>query len=235
VTSGRTDPAPCAVVTGAGRGIGRAVALELAARGHDVALIARTGSELEDTAREIVARGRRALAVRCDIASAADVERASALVVRDLGIADVLVNNAGVVRRALLHEMREEDWDAVVDVNLKGTFLVTRAFLPRMLERRRGRVVTLGSISSTLGTAAQSAYCAAKWGLVGLTKALAEELRGTGLVTMCVLPGSVSTRMLEGSGFAPRMTPEEVAQLVVYAAVDAPVAMNGSAIEMFGP
>jgi len=163
------------------------------------------------------------------------VERARADVARELGSVHVLVNNAGVVRRAPVHEMREEDWDAVVGVNLKGTFLVTRAFLPQMLGEKKGRVVTMGSISSTLGTAGQSAYCAAKWGVVGFTKSLAEELRGSGLSAMCVMPGSVSTRMLEGSGFAPRMTPEEVAELVVYAALDAPAAMNGSAIEMFGP
>jgi 3-oxoacyl-[acyl-carrier protein] reductase len=224
-----------AVVSGAGRGIGRAVAVELASRGCDVALLARTMSELEQTADDVVARGRRALALVCDVADARQVERAAGEVVRELGPVDVLVNNAGIVRRARVHEMSEEDWDAVVDVNLKGTFLVTRAFLPSMLERKRGRVVTLGSISSTLGTAGQSAYCAAKWGVVGFTKSLAEELRGTGLSALSVMPGSVSTRMLEGSGFAARMTPEEVAQLVTYAALDAPAAMNGSAIEMFGP
>ena len=224
-----------AVVTGAGRGIGRAVAHKLAARGHDVALLARTVDELELAARSVVALGRRALVVRCDVASAADVARASAAVLRDLGAPDVVVNNAGVVRRALVHEMTEADWDLVLGVNLRGAFLITRAFLPSMLARGRGRTVSVGSISATLGTARQSAYCAAKWGLVGFVKSLAEELRGTGLQAMCVLPGSVDTSMLKGSGFAPQMTPEEVADAVVYAALDAPAAMNGSAIEMFGP
>ena len=224
-----------AVVTGAGRGIGRAVAHRLAARGHDVALLARTVDELDLAARPIALLGRRALVVRCDVASAADVARASEAVLRELGAPDVVVNNAGVVRRALVHEMTEADWDLVLGVNLRGAFLVTRAFLPSMLSRGRGRSVSVGSISATLGTARQSAYCAAKWGLVGFVKSLAEELRGTGLQAMCVLPGSVDTEMLKGSGFAPQMTPEEVADAVVYAALDAPAAMNGSALEMFGP
>jgi 3-oxoacyl-[acyl-carrier protein] reductase len=224
-----------AVVTGAGRGIGRAVAQRLAARGHAVALLARTVPELEATAAAIVASGARALTLRCDVANAGEVQHAAERVLAELGPPDVVVNNAGIVRRAAVAEMSEADWDAVVDVNLKGAFLVTRAFLPRMLERRRGRFVAVASISSTLGTPRLSAYCAAKWGVVGFTKALAEELRGTGLQAMCVLPGSVDTEMLVGSGFSPAMTADEVAGTVVYAALDAPSAMNGSAVEVFGP
>ncbi len=207
-----------AVVTGAGRGIGRAVALKLAERGHDVALLARTVEELEAVAGEVVARGR----------------RAGALVAKDLGVPRVVVSNAGVVRRALVVESSEADWDHVIDVNLKGAFLVARALLPAMIAAKRGRFVALASISSTLGTPRQSAYCAAKWGLVGFVKALAEELRPAGLQAMCVLPGSVDTAMLRGSGFAPQMSPEDVANLVTYAALDAPDALNGSAVEMFG-
>ncbi len=224
-----------AVVTGAGRGIGRAVALALAARGHDVALLARTRVELDGVASEVGRVGRRALVAPCDVASSADVSRAAASVLAELGAPDVVVNNAGLVRRARVDEMSEADWDAVLGANLKGVFLVTRAFLPSMLARGRGRIVALSSISATLGTARQSAYCAAKWGLGGFVKSLAEELRGTGLQAMSVLPGSVDTDMLKGSGFAPQMTPDDVARAVVFAALDAPDAMNGSALEMFGP
>jgi len=120
-------------------------------------------------------------------------------------------------------------------VNLKGAFLVARAFLPGMIRTKRGRFVAVASISSTLGTARQSAYCAAKWGLVGFVKSLAEELRGHGVQAMSVMPGSVDTEMLKGGEFAPAMHPDDVAGLVTYAALDAPDAMNGSAIEMFGP
>lgn len=224
-----------AVVTGAGRGIGRAVALDLARRGCHVALLGRTPSRLVEVAGAVVAHGVRAIAVPCDVADAASVASASEKVFSDLGVPRVVVSNAGIVRRAFVHEMSEADWDAVVGVNLKGTFLVARAFLPRMREAGRGRVVVLGSISSTLGTARQSAYCASKWGTVGFVKSLAEELRETGLQTMCAMPGSVDTDMLVGSGFPPRMTPEDVAKTVTFLALDAPDAMNGSAVEVFGP
>jgi 3-oxoacyl-[acyl-carrier protein] reductase len=226
--------APVAIVTGAGRGIGRAVALGLARRGHDVALLARTFPQLEETAAEIVGLGRRALALRCDVASPHEVTHARERATAELGVPSVVVNNAGIVRRALVHEMSDDDWDEVLGVNLKGTFLVTRAFLPAMLLAKRGRVVNVASISGTLGTPRMSAYCAAKWGVIGFTKSLAQELDGTGLSALCVSPGSVDTDMLKGSGFLPRMTPADVANVVLYAALDAPSAMNGSAVEMFG-
>jgi 3-oxoacyl-[acyl-carrier protein] reductase len=224
-----------AVVTGAGRGIGRATALRLAARGCDVALLARTVEQIESAASEVVALGRRAIALRCDVANAGEVSRAGEQILADLGVPRVVVANAGIVRRALVAEMAEEDWDAVLDVNLKGTFLLARALLPPMLRARRGRFIAVASISATLGTPRLSAYCAAKWGLVGFVKSLAEELRGHGLQAMSVLPGSVDTEMLRGGEFKPVMSPDEVAGLVAYAALDAPDGMNGSAIEMFGP
>jgi len=224
-----------AVVTGASRGIGRATAIALARRGCDVALLGRSIESLAATSDEVVATGRRAVAIRCDVAKRGEVEAAATRVFTDLGTPSVVVANAGIVQRAPVHTMTEESWDAVVDVNLKGTFLVARAFLPRMLEARRGRFVAIGSISSTLGTPNQSAYCAAKWGTVGFVKSLAEELRGTGLQAMCVMPGSVDTDMLKGSGFAPAMQPEDVAATVAFLALDAPDAMNASSVEVFGP
>lgn len=224
-----------AVVTGAGRGIGRAVATAFAARGHDVALLSRSVEELEVTAREVIALGRRALALRCDVTSSREIDHARDRTLAELGAPSVVVNNAGIVKRSLVHETSDAEWDEVIAVNLRGAFAVTRAFLPSMLDTRRGRIVMVGSISATLGAARQAAYCASKWGLVGFTKSLAEELRGTGLATMVVLPGSVDTDMLAGSGFEAQMSAEDVAKLVVYAALEAPAAMNGSAIEMFGP
>jgi NAD(P)-dependent dehydrogenase (short-subunit alcohol dehydrogenase family) len=224
-----------ALVTGAGRGIGRAVAVRLAERGLDVALVARTAIELEETRALIEAVGRRALVLPCDVSKPEDVDRAVRASLMPLGAPEVVVCSAGVVRRALVEEMTEDDWDHVLDVNLTGVFLVARACLPAMRAHGRGRFVAIASISSTLGTAKQSAYAAAKWGVVGFIKSLAEELRGTGLQAVAILPGSVATSMLEGSGFEPQMTPEEVAGLVVYAALDAPDAMNGSAVEIFGP
>lgn len=224
-----------AVVTGAGRGIGHAVAIALAHRGLDVALLGRTAEEVERTAGEIVALGRAALALRCDVSHSQEVAHASARVVAELGVPTVVVANAGIVRRARVAYMSDEDWGAVIDTNLTGVFLTARAFLPKMIEHKRGRVIAIGSISGTLGTAGQSAYCASKWGVIGFMKALAEELRATGVQAITVMPGSVDTPMLDGSGFRPQMSPEDVAKLVVYSALDAPSAMNGSAVEMFGP
>jgi 3-oxoacyl-[acyl-carrier protein] reductase len=224
-----------AVVTGGGRGIGRAISLELAKRGCDLALLGRSLESLAASAEDVVAAGRRALAVPCDVANADAVEAAAARVMTDLGVPNIVVANAGIVHRAPVQSMSEREWDEVLDVNLKGTFLVTRAFLPRMLDLQRGRFIAIGSISSTLGTARQSAYCAAKWGTVGFVKSLAEELRGTGLQAMCVLPGSVETDMLKGSGFAAAMKPEDVARTVTFLALDAPDAMNASSVEVFGP
>jgi 3-oxoacyl-[acyl-carrier protein] reductase len=226
---------PVAVVTGAGRGIGRAVALRLAERGCDIALIARTVEEIESAAAQVVALGRRAISLRCDVANAGEVAHAAERIKTDLGVPRVVVANAGVVRRALVVDTTEEDWDHVLDVNLKGTFLTARALLPAMIHARRGRFVAVASISSTLGTARHSAYCAAKWGIVGFVKSLAEELRGHGLQAMSVLPGSVDTAMLRGGEFKADMSADDVAGLVTYAALDAPDGMNGSAIEMFGP
>ncbi len=224
-----------AVVTGAGRGIGKSIAIELARRGLNIGLIGRDLGHLADTAERVVALGRRAVAVPCDVRSGAEVEAAAHKILVDLGVPTVVVPNAGVVHRAPVTTMSEDEWNEVIDVNLKGTFLTTRAFLGKMIDRKKGRIIAIGSISSTLGTAKQSAYCAAKWGTVGFVKSLAEELRGTGLQAMTVMPGSVDTDMLVGSGFAPQMGPDDVARTVAFAALDAPDAMNGSSIEMFGP
>jgi 3-oxoacyl-[acyl-carrier protein] reductase len=224
-----------AVVTGASRGIGRAAALALAKRGLDVALLARTEGDLAAVAEVVSRCGVTALPLRCDVTIAADVTNAAGQVLKVFGAPEVVVNNAGMIRRAPVHEMSLEDFRLVLDTNLTGTFLITRAFLPAMLERARGRFLQIASISATLGSPRASAYCASKWGVVGFTKSLAEELRGTGLAAISILPGSVDTSMLAGSGFSPQMTADEVGKAIVYAALDAPSAMNGSSFEMFGP
>lgn len=224
-----------AVVTGAGRGIGRAVALALAARRCHVALLARTVHELDETAKLVRALSAQATVVPCDLRDPASIASATSHVLRHVGVPSVVVNNAGIVHRATVETTTDEAWNGVLQVNLTAAFQVSRAFLPAMIAARAGRFVHIASISSTLGTPRLSAYCASKWGLLGFSKSLAEELRGTGLASMCVLPGSVDTAMLVGSGFAPAMTADDVAKTVAFAALDAPLAMNGSAIEVFGP
>jgi 3-oxoacyl-[acyl-carrier protein] reductase len=223
------------VISGGAHGIGRAAAESFAARGCTVAILGRRQDDLEIVADSIRARRGPAVAYVCDVSDDVAVERVAASILRDHGPAEVVVNNAGVVARSLVEETTTESWDHVLGVNLRGPFLLTRAFLPAMKQAGRGRIVNVSSISATLGTPRLSAYCASKWGLVGFTKALAEELRGTGLQAVAILPGSVDTAMLRGSGFAPQMSPADVAGTIVYAALDAPAAINGSAIEVFGP
>jgi 3-oxoacyl-[acyl-carrier protein] reductase len=225
-----------AVVTGAGSGIGRATALELARRGLDVALLGRTADTLRATATEAERAGVRALVARADVGVEADVRAAVDGILAKLGTPRIVVHSAGIAgRKARVEDTSAAEWDAVMAVNLRGPFLVSRALLPAMRAAAAGRFVTLGSISATLGTAGLAAYCASKWGAVGFTKSLAEELRGSGLQALAVLPGSVDTPMVKVGGFPPLMSPEDVARLVAYTALDAPDAMNGSAIECFGP
>ena len=227
---------PRVVVTGGGRGVGAALALRIAARGGHVVIAARTQSELDDTARDIATRhgASRVRAIRCDVSRAADVGALCSAAVEFLGDVDLLVNNAGIARRVLAHEMQEAAWDEVLDVNLKGAFLCAHAFLPAMLARKHGRIVNVASISATLGTAKMTAYCASKWGLVGFTKALAEETRDGGVQVIAVLPGSIDTAMLVGSDFPARMSADEVARTIEWLGIDAPDAMTGAAVEMFG-
>jgi 3-oxoacyl-[acyl-carrier protein] reductase len=224
-----------ALVTGGSRGIGRATSIELARRGVAIALVGRPSPELEETlslARE--AGAPQALAFACDLADSAQVDEVAYAVSSQFPALSVLVNNAGVAPRLSVEETQNDVWDETLAVNLRAPFQLTRAVLPAMRKNGRGRIVHVGSISSTLGTARLSAYCASKWGLVGFMKSLAEELTGSGVTTLAVLPGSTATRMLEGSGMPPRMTAEEVAQTIVHYCLDAPSAHNGAVIEMFG-
>jgi NAD(P)-dependent dehydrogenase (short-subunit alcohol dehydrogenase family) len=219
-----------AIVTGGGRGIGAAVARALTARGLAVTVFARTASQIE----RVVAEKAAAIAVAGDVRREEDVARLLASHERALGPVDVLVNDAGILERGLAEELSPSAFREVLDVNLTGAFLCTRAVIPGMKARRCGRIVNVASISGTLGTAGASAYNASKWGLIGLTKCLAEELRGHGVQCLSVSPGSVDTEMLRKTPFSPEMTPEDAARVVVFAALDAPDAMTGSNLEVFG-
>ncbi len=219
-----------AIVTGGGRGIGAAVALALTRRGLAVTVFARTPAQLERVVRENGA----ALAVAGDVRREEDVARLVREHERSLGPVDVLVNDAGILARGLAEETSAAAFREVLDVNLTGAFLCARAVIPGMKARGRGRIVNVASISATLGTAGSSAYNASKWGLVGLTKCLAEELRGHGVVCLAVSPGSVDTEMLKQTPFEPAMSVDDVARVVVFAALDAPGAMTGTNLEVFG-
>jgi 3-oxoacyl-[acyl-carrier protein] reductase len=219
-----------AIVTGGGRGIGAAVARALTARGLRVTVFARTAAEVA----RVVAEGGAALAVAGDVASEADVARLVAAHEAALGPCDVLVNNAGILVRGAVDALDPARWRASLDVNLTGPFLCARAVLPGMKARRRGRLVNVASISATVGTPEASAYNASKWGVLGLTKCLAEELRPFGVQALAVSPGSTDTEMLRQTPFPPAMTPEDVARVVAFAALDAPDASTGANLEVYG-
>lgn len=223
-----------AVVTGGSRGIGLEVARGWVRRGGQV-VMSGTGSRVQEAAAELCAEGPgRAVGVVSDTSREQDVAEL-ARVSLERGVPELVVLNAGVVRRGpRVEETPLADWERVLAVNLSGPFLVARAFLPAMRAAERGRLVFVGSISSTIGCATNASYAASKWGVVGLMKSVAEETRGTGLVVSGVLPGSVDTEMLHGSGFAPAMTAADVASTILYLGVDAPAAVHGSAVEMFG-
>jgi len=223
-----------ALVTGASRGIGRSIALALGREGAAVAVLStrlESGAPVVDALR---ASGVRAQAVAADVSSPPAVDRALGEVERALGEVDVLVNNAGIVLRRRLEETGDVDFERVLAVNLAGPFYLCRRLLPRMAARGWGRVVNVSSISGTEGSAGLTAYGASKWGLNGLTRALAEEVRGKGVLVAAVLPGSTDTDMLKGSPWSPEMTPDEVAGVVRYLCAEAPLAMTGSLVEMFG-
>lgn len=225
---------PLALVTGASRGIGRAIALAYADAGFRLALCARDDAPLQQTLADVEARGALAIAEQADVANTVEIEAFAARVQRELGVPDVLVHNAGVVERGRLEALSEAQWDHVLDVNLKGPFLLTRALLPGMRARRSGRIVFIGSISGTLGTPQLTAYCASKHAIIGLCRALAEEVRADGIQVNVINPGSVDTEMLRGSGFPPQMKPEEIARVALYLGASAPSVMTGSCVDVFG-
>jgi 3-oxoacyl-[acyl-carrier protein] reductase len=223
-----------AIVTGASRGIGRAIALAFARAGAELGLCALDAKTVDDTAQAARALGVRVVSAHCDVAIASEVEAFAARVMRELGVPDVVVHNAGVIERALVQETSEASWDHVLDVNLKGPFLLSRALLPAMRARRQGRFVFIGSIAATLGTPRHASYNASKHGLVGLARSLAEEVRDDGLQVSVINPGSVDTDMLKGSPYTPRMSADDIAGVALYLASSAPAALTGASIDVFG-
>jgi 3-oxoacyl-[acyl-carrier protein] reductase len=184
-----------AVVTGAGRGIGRAIALKFAAEGADVVCVSRTEANSQKVAEEIRALGRKAWAHAVDVADAAAVATASEKILAEAGRVDILVNNAGITRDGLLMRMSEADWDAVLDTNLKGAFLFTKAFTRSFIKQRSGRIINIASISGLIGNAGQCNYAASKAAVIGFTKSLARELASRGITANALAPGFIETDM----------------------------------------
>ena len=184
-----------AVVTGAGRGIGRAIALKLASEGADVACISRTQENSEKVAAEIHALGRKAWAHAVDVADASAVSAAADKILAEAGEVDILVNNAGVTRDGLLMRLSDADWDTVLDTNLKGAFLVTKAFSRAMIKARSGRIINVSSVIGLIGNAGQCNYAASKAGLIGFTQSAARELASRGITVNAIAPGFIETDM----------------------------------------
>jgi 3-oxoacyl-[acyl-carrier protein] reductase len=186
-----------AIVTGASRGIGRSIALALAAEGAKIVAVDMMPEGVEALAAEIKGAGGEALAVQGNVTLSADAERMVDAAVETFGRVDILVNNAGITRDGLLLRMKDEDWDAVLNVNLKGAFLCSRAASKVMSKQRYGRIINIASIVGQMGNAGQANYCASKAGLIGLTKSNARELAKRNVTVNAVAPGFIATDMTE--------------------------------------
>ena len=187
-----------AIVTGGARGIGEAIANRLADEGARVAVCAsRSLDRAEAVARGIEGRGGSALALQADVSNPADVKALFKSVLDRWGALDILVNNAGITRDGLLMRLKPDDWDAVLDVNLKGAFLCMQAAVRPMMRARSGRIINISSVTGLMGNPGQAGYTAAKSGLIGLTKTAAKELAGRGITANVVAPGYIPTEMTE--------------------------------------
>lgn len=187
-----------AVVTGASRGIGRGIALELAKNGANV-VVNFAGSEAKalEVVEEIKSLGREAFAVKCDVSNSEDVTNMMDLAIKTFGSIDILVNNAGITRDTLLMRMKEEDFDAVIDTNLKGVFLCTKAVTRQMFKQKAGKIINISSVVGATGNLGQVNYVSAKAGVVGMTKACALEMAPRGINVNAVAPGFIETDMTD--------------------------------------
>ncbi len=213
-----------ALVTGASRGIGYAIAARLGQMGARVAMCARQAKALDEAAEKLRQQGVETWAFPADISQPHEV---SALVERtrtSFGPIDILVNNAGVGVFGPVHELREADWDAVLDTNLKGVFLVSKAAAPEMIKRRTGHIINIGSLAGKNAFPGGGIYCASKWGLQGLTYCMAEDLRAHGIRVSIICPGSVATDFSPHTGkdAGKMLQPEDVAHAVAVLVTQAP-------------
>jgi len=238
-----------AIVTGAGRdgkGIGRSIALALAREGADIVIADFVPEAAEAVADEVKSIGRRAVSVKANVAVPADAEAIVQRALDEFGKVDILVNNAGITRDALIPRMSEEDWDLVINTNLKGTFNCTKAVTRPMLKQRSGKIVNIASVMGIIGNAGQANYSASKAGIIGLTKTTARELGSRGINVNAVAPGFIQTAMTDElsesirENIASRIplnrlgTPEDVAKLVLFLCADDSDYITGQVVNVDG-
>lgn len=234
-----------ALVTGASRGIGRAIALRLAEDGANVAVIySGSADKAEAVVNEITALGVNAKAYRCNVADSAAVNETVKAVTNDLGKIDILVNNAGITRDGLMLRMKDEDFDAVLDTNLKGAFNMIRACYSGFIRKKSGRIINISSVSGIMGNAGQANYSASKAGVIGLTKSVARELASRGITCNAVAPGFIQTDMTENLGdnnpllnsipLGRMGKPEDIAAAVAFLASDSAAYITGEVLKVDG-
>ncbi len=234
------------LVTGGGQGIGRAIALKLAREGSHVAVVDVNLEKAREVAKELEAMGRKALALKVDVVDQKETEEMAETVVSGLGALHILVNNAGITKDALVLRMKEDEWDMVLDVNLKGPYNCTRSAVKLMSKQRWGRIVNIASIVGLMGNAGQGNYSASKAGLIGFTKTVAREFATRGITCNAVAPGFIETRMTEALPEKVREelsrqipmgrlgTPDDVADAVVFLASDAAAYITGHVLSVNG-
>lgn len=235
-----------ALVTGSARGIGKVIALILAKQGADVVISDVLVEDGENTVKEIQALGRKSLFISCDVSNSEDVENLISKTVAEFGQLDVLVNNAGITRDTLMIRMKDEDWDKVLNINLKGSFLCTRAAAKVMMKKRTGRIVNISSVVGIMGNLGQVNYSASKAGLIGLTKSSAKELAPRGITVNAIAPGFIETEMTQKLTEQVRESylkviplknfgsPEDVANAVAFLASEEARYISGEVIRVDG-
>jgi len=237
-----------AVVTGSARGIGQAIALKLAEVGADVVVndIQPAAESLESVAAEIRAMNRQSLAVTADVSSSEDVARLVETAVSTFGKVDILVNNAGITRDQLIMRMSDEDWDTVLNIDLKSAFLCTRAVLRHMLKQRWGRIISIASVIGLIGNAGQANYAAAKAGVIALTRSVAKEVGSRDITANAIAPGYIDTKMTQALGEQQRQqllqhipvgyagSPRDIAEAVAFLASEEARYITGQVLNVDG-